>query len=81
MQELDRHYRAGLLNHAGDPVLRWCAANLVARQDVNLNMAPDKKRSADKIDDMAALLMAVGVSMSAEGSGDLAGFISNPVRG
>ena len=81
MQELDRMYRAGLLNHAGDPVLRWCAANLVARKDVNLNMAPDKKRSADKIDDMAALLMAVGISMSAEEKGDMAGFLSNPVRG
>src|SRR5476651_209489 len=29
--------------------------------DDNMNMAPDKKRSADKIDDMAALLMAIGV--------------------
>lgn len=79
MQELDRLYRAGLVNHNGDPVLRWCAANLVARRDVNLNMAPDKKRSADKIDDMAALLMAVGVSMTAEEAGDMDGFISNPV--
>jgi len=29
-------------------------------------MAPDKKRSADKIDDMVALLMAVGVMQSTE---------------
>ena len=43
-------------------------------------MAPDKKRSADKIDDMVALLMAVGLSLSAEESGDMAGFLSNPVR-
>ena len=80
MQELERLYRAGVVNHAGDPVLRWCAANLVARRDANLNMAPDKKRSADKIDDMVALLMAVGLSLSAEESGDMAGFLSNPVR-
>jgi phage terminase large subunit-like protein len=64
MQELERCYIAGNLAHAGDPVLAWCAANLVARHDVNLNMAPDKKRSADKIDDMTALLMAVGVSLA-----------------
>lgn len=63
MQALERAYMAGNLAHGGDPVLGWCASNLVARRDANMNMAPDKKRSADKIDDMAALLMAIGVSM------------------
>lgn len=66
MQELERAYIAGNVAHGGDPVLTWCAANLVARTDVNLNMAPDKKRSPEKIDDMSALLMAIGVSMTAE---------------
>lgn len=60
MQELERAYIAGNFRHGGDPVLGWCAANLVPRKDANLNMAPDKKRSADKIDDMSALLMAIG---------------------
>lgn len=64
MQELERAYTMGELNHGGDPVLQWCAANLVPRMDANLNMAPDKKRSADKIDDMSALLMAMGVSLA-----------------
>jgi phage terminase large subunit-like protein len=62
MQALERAYIGGQLAHGGDPVLTWCASNLVARKDANLNMAPDKKRSADKIDDMAALLMAIGIS-------------------
>lgn len=66
MQELERAYVGQRLSHGGDPVLAWCASNLVARKDVNLNMAPDKRKSADKIDDMAALLMAIGVSMTAE---------------
>lgn len=67
MQELERAYIAGNLRHGGDPVLAWCASNLVPRRDANLNMAPDKKRSAEKIDDMTALLMAIGVaSVSAE---------------
>jgi phage terminase large subunit-like protein len=66
MQELERAYTAGNLNHAGDPVLQWCAANVVPRYDQNLNMAPDKKRSPEKIDDMSALLMAVGVSLGAK---------------
>lgn len=62
MQELERLYLARKLVHGGDPVLQWCASNLVVRYDANMNMAPDKKRSAEKIDDMAALLMAIGIS-------------------
>ena len=65
MQELERAYTGRNLRHGGDPVLSWCASNLVARLDENLNSAPDRKRSADKIDDMVALLMAFGVSQSA----------------
>ncbi|MBH1672502.1 terminase large subunit [Stenotrophomonas maltophilia] len=63
MVELERAYIGKRLVHDGDPVLAWCAANLVARKDVNLNMAPDKRRSTDKIDDITALLMAIGISI------------------
>ena len=65
MQELERAYSAGLLNHGNDPVLNWCASNLVARRDVNMNTAPDKRRAADKIDDFVALLMGIGSSLVA----------------
>ncbi|WP_027949863.1 terminase large subunit [Haliea salexigens] len=68
MQALERSYIAGNLRHGGDQVLGWCASNIVTRRDQNMNMAPDKKRSADKIDDMVALLMAVGVSSVADES-------------
>jgi Phage terminase-like protein, large subunit len=82
MQALERAYVAGNLAHGGDPVLTWCASNLVARRDVNLNMAPDRKRSADKIDDMAALLMAIGLAVATEGDGqDLSDFFNNAVIG
>lgn len=65
MQALEVAYMGGKFAHGGDPVLSWCAANIVPRYDANMNMAPDKKRSADKIDDMTALLMAVGRMVSA----------------
>lgn len=61
MQALEIAYLNGKLAHGNDPVLNWNASNLVARMDVNLNKAPDKKRATEKIDDMCALLMAVGV--------------------
>jgi phage terminase large subunit-like protein len=61
MQETERLYLAGNLRHGGDAVLNWCASNVTPRRDENLNMAPDRKRSADKIDDACALFMGVGV--------------------
>jgi phage terminase large subunit-like protein len=79
MQALERAYIAGNLRHGGDQLLNWCASNIVSRRDQNMNMAPDKKRSADKIDDMAALLMAVGVSMATDGEVDVSEFLSNPL--
>lgn len=79
MQELERAYTAGNLSHGNDPVLNWCAANLVARTDANMNQAPDKKRAADKIDDIVAMLMGIGVALANEDEGDFAGFLSNPI--
>jgi phage terminase large subunit-like protein len=64
MQAFERAYISEKLSYGIDPVLTWCASNLVTRTDANLNMAPDKKRSSEKIDDMVALLMAVGISQS-----------------
>lgn len=64
MQALEVAYMSGKFEHGNDPVLNWCASNIVARTDQNLNKAPDKKKSNDKIDDMVALLMAVGGSIT-----------------
>lgn len=64
MQALERLYLGGKLVHGGDLVLQWCASNLIARYDANMNMAPDKKRSPEKIDDLCSLLMAIGISQA-----------------
>lgn len=79
MQACETAYIAGNLRHAGNPILTWNAANLVPRTDANKNLAPDKKRSADKIDGMVALLMAFGLAAIDEGEGDAAGFFAKPV--
>lgn len=82
MNALEQQYIPGKFAHGGDPVLTWCASNLIARRDVNLNMAPDKRKSAEKIDDMTALLMAVGLAYAGDESdeGGLDDWLSNPVR-
>ncbi len=66
MKEVDRLYTSRQLDHAGDPILAWNASNLIARRDANDNIAPDKKYSAEKIDGMVALIMAVALSLRKE---------------
>lgn len=66
MQALEIAYLNGKLAHGNDPVLNWNASNIIAREDANVNKAPDKKKSSDKIDDMCALLMAIGRTVSGE---------------
>lgn len=78
IQALDVAYSTGALVHGGNPVLQWNAANLVPRYDVNLNMAPDKKRSADKIDGICALLMALGLAIAETDDGS-SGFFEDPI--
>jgi len=79
MKHFEEKYYDGRFRHASDPVLTWCASNITARVDQNMNMAPDKKKSADKIDDMTALLMAIGVMVSEEEEEDIDQFINDPI--
>ena len=81
MQEFERAYMAGNFSHGGDPVLTWCASNLVTRTDQNNNNAPDKKKSPDKIDDAVAMLMAFGGWVSEQTDDDISDFINSPVIG
>lgn len=59
MRRFEELYITGKVCGGGDPVLNWCIGNLIARRDVNLNMAPDKRRAPDKIDAGVATLMAM----------------------
>lgn len=52
----------GDLKHAMHPVLRWNASNLLFDTDPAGNRKPNKARSTDRIDGMAALIMACGIA-------------------
>jgi phage terminase large subunit-like protein len=80
MQALERAYLSGILDHGGNPVLNWNASNIVKREDVNKNGAPDRKRSQDKIDGLCAVLMALARMIAASG-GSLDDFLNNPISG
>ena len=49
----------GKIIHAGHPVLRWNADNVVADTDASGNLKPSKKKSVQKIDGIVALIMAL----------------------
>lgn len=79
MTEAERLYISGQLVHGNDPVFNWCVSNVVARLDANMNKAPDKKKSPEKIDDAVSFFMAVGISLGSEDEGSWDDFVRNPV--
>jgi phage terminase large subunit-like protein len=50
------------IRHGGNPVLRWMATNTVKEQDNRGFIRPSKKHSSEKIDGIAALVMAIGAA-------------------
>jgi len=62
MRTLDVAYRSNMLVHDANPILTWNMSNMVARTDPNLNMAPDRGKSSEKIDGAVALLMCFGLA-------------------
>lgn len=64
MKEMEARMLGHELRHDGNPVLTWAASNVVARKDVNDNMAPDKKHSMDKIDPVVAALNGIAVLLT-----------------
>jgi len=67
-KELLRLILSGQLRHGGHPILRWHASNCVAEQDAAGNLKLSKRKSAKKIDGMAALVNAIAAA-----TGNLAG--------
>lgn len=78
MKATEVAYTSGRLRHGGNPVLRWNVANVVPRRDVNMNEAPDRKKSADKIDGACTLFMCFGLAQVDEAAA-FARYLANPV--
>jgi phage terminase large subunit-like protein len=68
-KELERLVAERLLRHGGNPVLRYCASGLTFVEDPAGNIKPDRRRSASRIDGMAALIMALGAWLTDETPG------------
>ena len=66
--QFERLLKGGQLQHGGNPILRWNAANVVMQSDAAGNAKPDKANSAEKIDGVVALIMATGRAMVSDGN-------------
>ena len=52
-----------VLAHGGNPVLRWMVGHAACKEDPAGNVKLDKQKSAEKIDGLVALVMALGRAM------------------
>ncbi len=55
-KELERRVAEKSFRHGGNPVLRWNASNVAVAQDPAGNIKPDKARSTERIDGIAAIV-------------------------
>lgn len=62
-KELERLVLKGDLRHGSQPVLTWCASNVIIETDVNANIRPNRRRSKEKIDGIIALIIALSRSI------------------
>jgi phage terminase large subunit-like protein len=58
-KQLDQLVAGARLRHGANPVLRWMASNAVAETDPAGNIKPSKKLSTERIDGIAALVIAI----------------------
>lgn len=78
-KELEKLVVSQGLYHGGNPVLRWCAANVVIESDPAGNIKPSKRHSTERIDGIAALVNALSRAIGGEDGGsvyDGRGFLS-----
>jgi phage terminase large subunit-like protein len=57
-KEFEADVLDGLVDGGGNPLLHWCASNVVVQRDNKDNIYPTKKRSRGRIDPIIAALMA-----------------------
>jgi len=65
-KELERLAYGGELEHFNNPVLNWMIGNVEISTDAAGNIKPDKAKSNNKIDGVAALVNAIGEYMTME---------------
>lgn len=68
-KQLEAFIASGKARHNGHPVLRWMLLNAQKREDEQGNIKPDRKRSAEKIDAVIALVTSLARAIDQPGDG------------
>ena len=70
-KELESFVRDGIFHYDGNPILKWCLANVVCEYDTNDNVKPKKAKGQEhlKIAGAIALIMALSRAMVPEEPG------------
>lgn len=63
LDEFERRLLNGILKHNGNPVMTWCAANVVYSSDPAGNRKVAKDKATGRVDGIVAAIMAVGRSI------------------
>lgn len=72
-KELYKLVKSVAIAHGGNPVLRWCADNLVVETDAAENVKPNKKKARERIDGIVSIIMGISraiLHISFEGAGN-----------
>ena len=72
---------SGQMDAGGHPVMRWGIENVRYVQDDAGNIKPSKKRSVEKIDQIVALIMAVGLAKRGEETDGLDDYLESLKQG
>lgn len=79
IDEFERKLLNNQIEHDGNPVMTWCAANAVVVADPAGNRKLDKARATGRIDGAVAAVMAVGLSQTAKPKLNIDAFLNEPV--
>jgi len=64
MKEAEKAILSKKIRHDGNPVMEWMFKNMAVRTDAQGNRMPAKNKAPDKIDGIAAKIMAIGGCIS-----------------
>lgn len=65
-KEFEKLVLAQQIEHDGNPVLTWMLSNIAVETDASGNLKPSKRRSAEKIDGIVALILALARFIAAK---------------
>jgi phage terminase large subunit-like protein len=79
IDEFERKLLNNQIEHDGNPVMTWCAANAVVIEDPAGNRKLDKAKATGRIDGAVAAVMAVGLAQTTKPKINIDAFLNEPV--